>query len=59
MTDHQAQLLQKAYLERAKIRVHLAAHPDNMIVQNVGKMMLWGFNRVIAHKETKWKETDA
>ena len=54
MTDRQAQLLQNAYRERAKICVHLAANPDNIVIQTLGKVMLWGFNRAIANKEAKW-----
>ena len=54
MTDRQAQLLQNAYRERAKIRVILADNPDNVVVQTFGKIMLWGFNRAIANKEAKW-----
>jgi hypothetical protein len=51
METRKAQLLQDAYRERAKIRVHLAANPDNVVIQFVGNLVLRAYNHVIAKKE--------
>jgi hypothetical protein len=53
MTDKQTTALRKAYTERAKIIVHLAANPNNPIVQGFGRLVLRAFNRTIARYEAK------
>ena len=53
MTDHQAQTLRAAYLQRAKVKVLMAAKPDNAIVQAIGGFVFGCYNRVIARFEAK------
>ena len=53
MTDKQAQALRDAYLQRAKVKVLMAAKPNNAIVQAFGGFVLGCYNRVIARFEAK------
>jgi hypothetical protein len=53
MTDRQAQTLRNAYLQRAKVKVHLAANPNNPIVQAFGGFVFGCYDRTIARFEAK------
>ena len=54
MTDKQAQALLATHAERAKVQVHLAANPDNPVVQLVGKAFLGCWTLAIARAERKY-----
>jgi hypothetical protein len=53
MTDRQTQTLRNAYLQRAKVKVLMAAKPDNAIVQAFGGLVFGCYNRAIARFEAK------
>ena len=54
MTDKQAKALLAAHTERAKVHVHLAANPNNVVVQMFGKFVLGCYDRAIARAEAKY-----
>ena len=54
MTDKQAKALLAAHTERAKVHVHLAANPNNPVVQVVGRAILGCWTLAIARAEAKY-----
>lgn len=54
MTDKQAKSLIAAHANRAKVCVHLAANPNNVVVQMFGKFVLGCYDRAIARVEAKY-----
>ena len=53
MTDKQANALLEARTQQAKVIVHLAANPNNPIVQAFGGLVLKVANRAVAKLEAK------
>ena len=52
-TTTTAQALLQARTQQAKVIVHLAANPDNAIVQAFGRLVLRVANRAVAKLEAK------
>jgi hypothetical protein len=53
MTDKQAQALATLRTERAKIKVRMAAHYDNALVQAFGGFVFHLYDKAIARAERK------
>jgi hypothetical protein len=53
MTDKQAQALATLRTERAKIKVHMAAHYDNAFIQALGGFAFYLYDKAIARAERK------
>ena len=53
MTDKQAQALAALRTERAKIKVHMAVHHDNALIQVLGGLAFHLYDKAIARAERK------
>ena len=54
MTDKQAQTLEAARMQRAKVKVLMAANYDNAIVQTLGGFVFRCYDKAIARAERKF-----